>query len=311
MFNISERLEIVVITYNREKYLKNTLKILFADNSPVKTCRITVLDNNSSDDTSSLCKTYQAKYSNFNYICNSHNVGWGNIALAYWAAKTEYVWVLADDDEYNWANWPQVETAIKEKVSVICCCNYLVNKKKQKEQDDSLTFIQLTLISAGIYRIKDFPDTVFRSMFANIYSNFPHMVFPVYAKNHTLSVRVVNEVLKLGIHLEETDCSYTRGSVREDLFPKIQSMSWTSGFACVCAGLNDRDFARKTFEVAVCQDWVYGSKNKFICSVSKQYQDSRSWGNFADILGMVCPWERFLLLCSFCCRKIKFLLRKR
>ena len=176
MFNISERLEIVVITYNREKYLKNTLKVLFADNSPVKMCKITVLDNNSSDGTSRLCETYQEKYSNFNYIRHARNVGWGNIALAYWVAKTEYVWVLADDDEYNWANWPQVEAAIKEKISVICCCNYLFNKNK-KLQDDSLAFIQLTLLPAGIYRIKDFPDTVFRSMFENIYSNFPHMVF--------------------------------------------------------------------------------------------------------------------------------------
>lgn len=310
MFNISERLEIVVITYNREKYLKNTLKVLFADNSPVKMCHITVLDNNSSDGTSRLCETYQGKYSNFNYIRHYHNVGWGNIALAYWVAKTEYVWVLADDDEYNWVNWPQVEAAIKEKISVICCCNYLFNKNK-KWQDDSLAFIQLTLLSAGIYRVKDFPDTVFRSMFENIYSNFPHMVFPVYAKNHKLTVRVVNEVLKIGIHLEETDCSYTRGSNREDLFPKIQSMSWTSGFACVCAGLNDRAFARHTFELAVCQDWVYGSKKNFIRSVSKQYQDSRSWGNFADILGIVSPWERSLLLCLFCGRKIKSLLRGR
>ena len=308
MFNISERLEIVVITYNREKYLKNTLKVLFADNSPVKMCKITVLDNNSSDGTSRLCETYQEKYSNFNYIRHARNVGWGNIALAYWVAKTEYVWVLADDDEYNWANWPQVEAAIKEKISVICCCNYLFNKNK-KWQDDSLAFIQLTLLPAGIYRIKDFPDTVFRSMFENIYSNFPHMVFPVYAKNYALSVRVVDEVLKIGIHLEQTDCSYTRGSNREDLFPKIQSMSWASGFACICAGLNDRAFARETFELAVCQDWVYGSKKDLIRSVSKQYQDSRSWGNFADILVIVSPWERCLLLCSFCYRKIKSLLR--
>ena len=60
---IEEKMEIILITYNRSKYLDNTLNQFL--NSPFKNCKFTVLDNCSPDNTPEIC----AKYENYFQIC--------------------------------------------------------------------------------------------------------------------------------------------------------------------------------------------------------------------------------------------------
>ena len=45
--SISEKLDIVLITYNRKESLKNTLEQISTENSPIKNFKITILNNNS------------------------------------------------------------------------------------------------------------------------------------------------------------------------------------------------------------------------------------------------------------------------
>ena len=57
---LSDVLEIILITYNRERFLKRTFEQIFDnEKSPIKNLEVTILDNNSTDGTSDLIKKYQ------------------------------------------------------------------------------------------------------------------------------------------------------------------------------------------------------------------------------------------------------------
>ena len=49
---MEQNIDIIIITYNRFKYIKRTLGYLFDENSPIKDYEMTVLDNCSTDGTS-------------------------------------------------------------------------------------------------------------------------------------------------------------------------------------------------------------------------------------------------------------------
>ena len=55
----NDSLEIILVTYNRKKFLKRTLEyILYDVNSPIRHLDIIILDNNSNDGTFELIKNY-------------------------------------------------------------------------------------------------------------------------------------------------------------------------------------------------------------------------------------------------------------
>ncbi|UKI41571.1 MAG: glycosyltransferase [Candidatus Melainabacteria bacterium] len=88
---LSDVLEIILITYNREKFLKRTFEQIFDnEKSPVRNLDVTILDNNSTDGTSDLINEYQEKFSNIKHEKNLRNIGGNaNIAKAYTMAKKE------------------------------------------------------------------------------------------------------------------------------------------------------------------------------------------------------------------------------
>lgn len=108
-----EKLQIIIVTYNRAKYLERTLNCLLDKDSPVREIDILVQDNCSSDNTKQICENFKQKYQNFSYITNRYNVGVGvNLAKAYENFYKDYLWLLGDDDLYDWSNWHEVENAI-------------------------------------------------------------------------------------------------------------------------------------------------------------------------------------------------------
>lgn len=57
--NIKNKLQIIIITYNRAEKLNKTLIQLLENDSPVKEYNILILDNNSTDNTSDLVKNFR------------------------------------------------------------------------------------------------------------------------------------------------------------------------------------------------------------------------------------------------------------
>ncbi|QWR78134.1 glycosyltransferase family 2 protein [Candidatus Magnetomonas plexicatena] len=109
---LEDKLGISIITYNRDKYLDNTLSSLL--NSIFKRCQITVYDNCSTDDTQTICEKYRSLFSNYAVIRHRINIGGGaNYLRAVENSDTEYTWILADDDEYDFEDINDVVEAIE------------------------------------------------------------------------------------------------------------------------------------------------------------------------------------------------------
>ncbi|WP_276676116.1 glycosyltransferase [Selenomonas artemidis] len=89
-----------IITYNRSKYLKKSLKSVLEQVGNDELVEVLVSDNCSEDDTKEVVREFQKKYKNLRYHCNETNVGAeGNIHEALRHSKGEYV-ITAGDDDY-------------------------------------------------------------------------------------------------------------------------------------------------------------------------------------------------------------------
>ena len=117
---IENKLSIIIVTYNRCSQLEKTLRSI--DNSPIRNCSITVLDNKSGDNTRSMCLDYAKNRSNFKIVTHPANLGSGsaNIVQAINYCYTEYMWILCDDDTYDFSSFDDVQDEIlKGRASII------------------------------------------------------------------------------------------------------------------------------------------------------------------------------------------------
>ena len=110
--SLEDLLSIVIATYNKSSLLEKTLQALLE--SPVKNCRITVLNNHSTDDTLRICDKYSKLFIRFHVHTQPVNLGSGsaNYIHSINFCDTEYIWHLADDDRYDFSLFEDVKDAI-------------------------------------------------------------------------------------------------------------------------------------------------------------------------------------------------------
>ena len=116
---ISSKLELVFITYNRSELLERTLNDFV--NSPFKDCPITILNNCSTDSTLDILHGFKDKFSNFKIISNQFNIGGdANILRALEVTKLDYIWIVCDDDFYDFTYCDDViDCVVNERVDLI------------------------------------------------------------------------------------------------------------------------------------------------------------------------------------------------
>lgn len=71
--NAKPLVSILIPTYNREKFIKEC--ILSAINQSYKNIEIIIVDNNSSDKTSAICKELENRFNNIKFFSNDANIG--------------------------------------------------------------------------------------------------------------------------------------------------------------------------------------------------------------------------------------------
>lgn len=109
---LHDKLEILLITFNRAQDLDRTLAQVL--NSPFAECRLTILDNCSSDDTPLVCAKYQQLFPHFDIIRHKRNIGGvANYLHAVEMSTAEYAWVLCDDDDLDFSDCHDVIEAIE------------------------------------------------------------------------------------------------------------------------------------------------------------------------------------------------------
>jgi len=276
-----DQLQIILITYNREMHLQRTFEQLFAENSPIKGYDILVLDNNSTDGTEAIVKELMEIHPNVNYKKNRRNVGIsGNIAKAIEMAEKDYVWIICDDDRYDFSNWAEVEKAIENEEEAICVATFVISEENRNRDDFKL--FQMTFLPSLIIKTSNFTNTVMQNVFDNIYALFPHLCAPISVVNQGKSIYLVEKaIVSNGMDIANTDCSYIRGQKSEELYQRTRTMNWIVGYVNLCSNIKDSELRRLTIANGI---WgIYSDFPKLCDSVMSVYSDKKDWMHLMDL----------------------------
>ncbi len=278
---IKDKLQIILITYNRASFVKRTFEQILCKSSPVLDCEIIVQDNNSTDNTYEVVSEFAKQYPNIKYRKNTYNIGLsGNITKGIESADREYVWIIGDDDVFEFSNWNEVVRAIERKETVICVARYAL----PHPQDIAEQLLQLTFITGGIYRRNLFTDTTVRNVYDNVYTLFPHMLPVIQFINDGGTIYVCSkEIANNGWNMGKgsKDVSYARGAYKKQLSPKSRDMTWILGYSNVITSLSDKKLQFNCLEKAITFPEIFPSKLYFFNYLLRLYHEQKNY--FYDI----------------------------
>ncbi|MDD6067595.1 MAG: glycosyltransferase family 2 protein [Succinivibrio sp.] len=237
----SEKLQIIIVTYNRAQYLERTLNCLLDKDSPVREVDILVQNNCSTDNTKAVCEKFKKKYQNFSYITNRYNVGGCvNVAKAYENFSKDYLWILGDDDVYDWSNWFEVEVAIYNGEKAI-----LVSTVKLPScYKDNLSCIlsSAALVSGAIISKHLVTSTVVKNCYEKAAFLFPHIIPLVSYINGGGKFYVCKKSIVMwgGFQNKNNNRCFTFGDDATVLNKRSASMTAINGFIGTVSDLQDQ-----------------------------------------------------------------------
>lgn len=230
---LDELLEINIPTYNRAEKLRSTLEQILSEDSPLKDCSVTVLNNDSTDGTFELLNEYSSKYQNLKVINHKKNIGGSaNVARAFEIAQKKYVWVLCDDDTYNWDGWEEIQTAIWDGYDVIFT-------RKLKNEIGEI-FYSASFVPAAIYKTEKLTYTVYANMLDNLHNLFPQLALIAKNINDESSMYFPkNQYVNIGLD-DFSSASYVRGLYKEQVPKDRQDIFFTVGYLSSVQLIKDR-----------------------------------------------------------------------
>lgn len=306
--SVKDKLQIILITYNREKYVEKTFEQLFCDESPIKDYDILVLDNNSTDGTGDYVKEFMQSHPNISYQKNRYNLGIsGNIAKAMEIAEKDYVWIIADDDIFDWGNWQEVEQAIANDEGFIMVSRYALSEELKNEAYQQIG--QAGFIPACIFNTRLFTNETMRNAFDNIFTLFPHLYPLVEFINEGNKVYVVDKaIVNNGMtYLKGNDYSYTRGINDSKISQRSKTMSWVVGWANITSMIKDPEIRRKTFSHV---GGIYGSWDAFYSHMIYFYSDPKDLMQLIDVYMEADAKTKLKLLKNYFIPDLKSVIRK-
>lgn len=188
--DINKYLTIVLITYNRSRYLARTLDQFI--NSPFAKCRFVIQNNSSSDDTISIVHEYKNLYPYMDLVTNKFNIGAGaNIMRAVENSDTEYTWIIADDDDYDFSDCEDIISKMSSStVNLIQVGGHDDLKwvwgmkeatPRNLRKDKYPYFKYSSFIASSIFKTEIFKKYIIEG-YRNIGNSYPHMpyLFKIY-----------------------------------------------------------------------------------------------------------------------------------
>jgi len=266
---LRDKLQIILITYNRRKYLARTFEQIFADNSPVRDFDITVLDNCSTDGTSELIEEYRGRFPNLKHIRHKRNIGGNaNICRAFEIASREYLWVLCDDDEYDWKAFRKLADII-EGAEYDC---FVVEYKVSNIKENNFPYIinSLAFLPAGIYKTKYITDDVMQNMETNILYSFPHLAIGCSLINNGSKFYISGTpIIKQRISSEK---NITRG-FRKEIHFRLANFDFCPAYINSYQLIINKKIRYKCCEVLSVNSSFYASANDFLSYKNKSFYD--------------------------------------
>jgi len=286
-------LKIVLITFNRAQYLKQTLSSILSPQSPARDIDITILDNHSTDDTKNIIAEFTEQHPNLHHIVNKFNVGGNaNIARALERCSTNYHWILCDDDEYDWSHWHEVEQAMSQGEKIICVGDMHLPKEGTSRSDPAQLIQQMTFLPSIIYGPGVINEVALRNAYDNIYAFFPHLAPVIGHINAGGTIYPIAHGIVRPCKCR-ADCSYTRGYDKQQIFPLSRTMNFPSAFAYITEGITDRKLSKRTFAAL-----VFGSQLGRLGFYGEVFATMRGYGtepNFQAIMRQSSWGNRMIL----------------
>lgn len=195
---LENKLEILIITYNRADFLRRTLNQL--QNSPFANCQITLLDNCSTDDTPLVYEEYQPLFPRLKVVRHPKNIGaCANYLRAVELSQATYTWVLCDDDLFDFTSCGDVIEAIESEEFDL----FSLGSPGQFRWERGLKTTSRELIRRGarfygvftflpgvIFRTEKFDSECMAKGYRNIINSFPHFDFIKKAARENFKVYV-------------------------------------------------------------------------------------------------------------------------
>lgn len=155
----NNKLEPVLITYNRADHLEKTLQTFF--DAGLSTVRLHVLDNASTDRSPDVVQKFRRRWDNLIYHRNKYNIGGNaNILRAAEIPDSEYSWIIGDDDEWHLDDLGELLTVLKSGKADIIRLGWLASDSGRGKTisgmelalNEKLFFASVSMISATIIR---------------------------------------------------------------------------------------------------------------------------------------------------------------
>ena len=155
----NQKLEPVLITYNRSENLHNTLNAFIK--AGLNDITLHVLDNASTDNTKEVVSNVRNNWPNLTYHRNQYNIGGNaNIMRAIEISSSEYSWIIGDDDEWFLEDLSELKAVLQNAQADVIRLGWLVSEKSRGQyaeaiqlvKNDQLFFASVSMISATIVR---------------------------------------------------------------------------------------------------------------------------------------------------------------
>jgi glycosyltransferase involved in cell wall biosynthesis len=201
---LTTQLELVLITFNRSAELRHTLTRLAE--SPFARCRLTVLDNCSTDETPKVCAELRPRFDDFHVVRHHRNIGGGaNTLRAVETARAPYTWILCDDDDFDFSDCSDVIEALEAgDVDLICVGgpgreDWPPGRSTLGElaAGGKRVFYVLTFIPSTIFRSELFDESALTKGYRAIDDLYPNFEFVRRQVERSASVHVSKRLIVL------------------------------------------------------------------------------------------------------------------
>ena len=257
-------LEIMIITYNRKNKLKKTLETLTQENCPIKSFNFTILDNASNDGTKELCEKFCTQNSNFKYIRNKYNIGVsGNPIKAFELASKKWLWILCDDDEYDWSGWNEIEEALSKDYDIVHT-TYTENKRSEE-----IPYIinEAAFIPTSIFNTKYINSEFFRNAYGLAYTYLPYQALTIDIINKQGKIYIPKTRVVLQTYNEK--CSMSKRE-KKNLYTKLQNWELLSGYIASYQLIEDKQTKEECCDV-LCMGSSFKDSMRYFLSENNGY----------------------------------------
>lgn len=304
---LNDILEVVLITYNRKSFLENTLSKIFAENSPIKDLQITVLDNKSDDGSSELIEEYCKNHQNLKHIRHKKNIGGNaNIARAFEIAEKKYVWVLCDDDDYDWDNWQFVEKGLEEDYDIV----FTETSNFQHFKNIASYTRAATFLPSVIYKTDLITDDALTLAYSNTINLFPHLAFFCDAINQNKKIHTPDKsVVIIGNRPKKAvETGFYRG-IDKYIHPHVKNMFLIVGYINSVQLIKDKK--QRTFIL----NHMSCKKTGFFREISANFKRNRlyyenSFKNICDVFCGINFWQKCQFIVALVWLDIIYFIKK-